>query len=113
MIPGYCGASCLKDALPQRVAVVHGVALVGHADLRQAAALRELEGVADDAMHALVGVDLFLDRHLVVCAGLEAPADADVHALGVLAKDDEVDVFPAAVLQRAQTLVEQTHRAGS
>ena len=70
-------------------------------------ALRELEGVADDAMDALVGVELFLDRDLVVGARLEAPADADVQALGVLAKDDEVDVGRAAVLERTETLVEQ------
>ena len=54
--------------------------------------LRVLERVADDAVHALVGVDLFLDRDFVVGAGLEAAADADVHALGVLAEHDEVDV---------------------
>ena len=44
-------------------------------------ACRELEGVPDDPVHALVGVDLFLDRDLVVGAGLEAAADADVERL--------------------------------
>ena len=61
-------------------------------------------------MHALVGVDLFLDRNLVVGAGLEAPADADVDAFGVLAEHDEVDVLPPAILQRAEAIVEQPHR---
>ena len=73
--------------------------------LRQAVGLRELEGVADDPVHALVGVDLFLDRDLVVGPRLEAAADADVEAFGVLAEDDEVDVAAAAVLQRTEPLV--------
>ena len=110
MIPGYCGGELAEDALPERVAVGHGVALVGHADLGQAARLRELEGVADDAVHAFVGVQLFLDRDLVLGAGLEPAADADIEPLGVLAKDDEVDVGRAAVLERAETLVEEAHR---
>ena len=78
--------------------------------LRQAVRLRELEGVADDPVHALEGVQLFLDRDFVVGAGLEAAADADVEALGVLAEHDEVDVLRPAVLQRAQPLVEQPDR---
>ena len=73
--------------------LLHGVALVGHADLRQAVRLRELERVPDDPVHALEGVQLFLDRDLVVGAGLEAAADADVEPLGVLAEHDEVDVL--------------------
>ena len=75
----------------------------------QAARLRELEGVADDAVHALVGVQLFLDGNLVLGAGFEPPADADIEPLGVLAKDDEVDVRRAAALERAEALVEQAH----
>ena len=46
-------------------------------------------------LHALAGVDLFLDRDLVLGARLEAAADADVEPLGVLAEDDEVDVLAA------------------
>ena len=71
---------------------------------------RELEGGADDPLHALVGVDLFLDRDLVVGARLEAAADADVEPFGVLAEHDEVDVVRRAVLQRAEPLVEQPDR---
>ncbi len=74
---------------------------------------RELEGVADDPVHALVGVQLFLNRDLVVCAGLEASADADVEPFGVLPKDDEVDVVGPAALEGTQALVEQHARAGS
>ncbi len=60
-------------------------------------------------MHALVGVQLFLNRDLVFGAGLEAPADADIEPFGVLAKHDEVDVVGAAVLERTEALVEQSH----
>ena len=72
---------------------------------------RELEGVPDDAVHAFPGVDLFLDRHLVFGAGLEAAADADIQPFGVLAEDDEVHVGRCASLQRAEPLVEQPDRA--
>ena len=109
MIAGILRRELTEDALPERVAVGHGVALVGHADLRQAARLRELEGVADDPVHALVGVQLFLNRDLVLGAGLEPPADADVQPLGVLPKHDEVDVARPAALERAQALVEEAH----
>ncbi len=100
-----------EDALPQRVPLRHRVALVGHAHAAAACGLRELERVADDPVDALVGVELLLDRDLVVGARLEAAADADVQPLGVLAEDDEVDVRRRAILQRAQPRVEQPHRA--
>ena len=76
----------------------------------QAARLRELEGVADDAVHALIGVELFLDRDLVLGPRLEPPADADIEPLGVLAKHHEVDVVGAAAFERTEPLVEQPHR---
>ena len=69
-----------------------------------------LEGMSHDPVHALVGVDLFLNRHFVFGAGLEAAADADVRALGVLAKHDEVHIGRRLPLQRAQPLVKQCHR---
>ena len=63
-------------------------------------------------MHALVGVDLFLDGDLVLGARLEAAADADVEPLGVLAKHDEVHVGRVASLQ-ADTVARASslHRA--
>ena len=61
-------------------------------------------------MDTFVGVDLLLDRDLIVGARLETSADADVHAFGVLAKHDEVDVSRRASFQRAETLVEQLDR---
>ena len=71
------------------------------------------ERVPDDPVHALVGVDLFLDRHLVRRARLEPAADADVDALGVLAEHDEVDVLASAVLERRQPIVQAAGPAGS
>ena len=49
--------------------------------------------------------------HFVLGPRLEAPADADVEPLGVLSKDDEVDVFGAPALERTEALVEQRDRA--
>ena len=76
----------------------------------EAVRLRVFECVPDDAVHALVGVDLFLNRDLILGPGLEAAADVDVHAFGVLAKHHEVDVCRTAPFQRAQPLVQQFHR---
>jgi hypothetical protein len=61
-------AATSEDPLPERMALLHGVALVGHADLRQPPGLRELEGVADDPVHALPGVEFLLDGDLVLGA---------------------------------------------
>jgi hypothetical protein len=60
-----------------------------------------------DAAHALVGVDLLLNGDLVRRAGLEPPPHADVKALCVLAKDDEVHVGTRAALERTESIVEQ------
>ena len=99
-----------EQALPERVALRHGVALVRHADLGEAVRPRVIEGVLDDAMHALEGIDLLLDRDLVVGACLEAAADVHVCAFGVLAEDDEIDVGGPAVFQRTEPLVQQPNR---
>ena len=66
--------------------------------------------MAQDPVDALVGIDLFLNRDFVWRTGLEAAADANVEALGVLAEDDEVHVGGRPVLQRTQPLVEQPDR---
>ncbi len=73
-------------------------------------ASRVLERVAQDAVHPLVGVDLFLEGHFVWRPGLEAAADANVQPLGVLAEHHEIHVGRRPVLQRTQTLVEQPDR---
>ena len=90
-----------KHALPQRVTVGHGVALVRHAHLRQAGCLRVCERVRDDPVHAFVGVDLFLKRDLIVGPGFESTAHVDVHTLGIFPEHDEVHVRRAAILERA------------
>jgi hypothetical protein len=71
---------------------------------------RVLERVAHDPVHALVGVDLFLNRDLVRRAGLESSTDADVDTLGVLAKDHEVHVGARAALERTESVVEEADR---
>ena len=67
--------------------------------------------MTDDAVDASIRVHLFLDRHFVLGPCAKAAARADIQAFGVLAEHDEVDVAPAAVLQRTETIVEQTDRA--
>ena len=96
-----------EDALPERVPVRHRVALVGHADLRQAPRLRELERVLDDAVNAAIRVHLLLNRDLVLGVRPHPAAGADIEAFGVLPKHHEVDVAARAVLQRAETIVKQ------
>ena len=66
--------------------------------------------MSNDAVHPFVGVDLFLHRDLVGGAGLEATPDTHVETLGVFTKHHEVDVGRRAMLQRAQSRVEQPHR---
>ena len=109
--PGIGGRDFLEDALPEGVPLLHGVRLVRHAHFRLAARLRVLEGVADDPVDALEGVQLFLDGDLVVGPRLEAAADADVEAFRVLAEDGEVDVLRLTILERTEPGVEQLHRA--
>src|SRR5262249_43340925 len=100
-----------KDALPKRMSLLHGVALVGHADFGQASLGCELERVSDDPVNPLPRVQLLLDRNLVFGAGLEPPANADVETLRVLTKHKEVHVGRPASLQRTQPLVEESDRA--
>src|SRR4030095_11400895 len=95
-----------KDPLPQRMSVLHRVALVSHADRAPAARPRDVERMSNDPVHALVRVDLFLDGDLVDGAGLEPSAHANVETLGVFPEHDEVDVGRRAVLQRAKPRIE-------
>src|SRR5207253_6354142 len=105
------GSEIAEDALPERVPLCHGVALVRHADLREPVRGGVLERMPDDAVHALPGIELLLDGDLVFRSRLEAAADADVEPLGILTEDDEVDVGGTASLQRTEAFVEQPHRA--
>src|SRR3954470_23031581 len=104
---GILRCDLLEHPLPQRVSLRHRVALVGHADAPAAVSLREFERVANDPVNALVGVHFLLDCDLVLRAGLEAPADADIEAFRVLPEHDEIDVRRRPLLERAQTRIEQ------
>ena len=59
------GADGLEDALPEVAGEGHGVGLVGHAEALKFVGAGVVEGVADDALDALAGVDVFLDGDLV------------------------------------------------
>src|SRR5678815_3600514 len=89
------------------MAFLHRVALVRHADGATRTRPRHFEGMPDDAMHALVGVDLFLNSDLVYGARLEAAADTNVETFSIFAKHDEVDVHRRAILQRTEPRIEQ------
>ena len=62
-------------------------------------------------MNAPVGIDFFLDRNFLLGAGLEPPANANVHALRVFAKHDEVHILRPAAFQRTEPLVQQLDRS--
>ncbi len=85
---------------PQVMPEGEHVALVHHRELLLLAGLRELEGVADAALHAHPCVDRLLHRNLVRSALAQRPANARVEALGVLPHHHEVNLLRALVLQR-------------
>ncbi len=68
-----------------------------------------LEGVANDPLDALAGVDVLLDGELLGSALFEDSTDADVEAFGILPENDEVDVIDATILQRAEPFIQQLH----
>ena len=70
-----------------------------------------LEGVPDDALHALARADVLLNGKFVGGPLLEEAAHAHVQTLGVLAEDDEVDVTRRPPLQRRETVGEETDGA--
>ena len=72
--------------------------------------VRELEGVADDPVHALPGVHLFLNRNLVVgVPALNRPPMLTYSPSVFSRNTDEVHVLRRAPLERAQPLVQQLH----
>ena len=71
--------------------------------------LAVFEGVADDALDAFAGVDVFLNRDLVGRALLENSAGIGVDAFGVFADDDEIHVLWLDAFQRAKRCIEQAH----
>ena len=71
-----------------------------------------VEGVADDALDAFAGVDVFLDGDLVGSSLFEEAADADVEAFGVFAEDHQVNVVGGAIAERGEARVEEFGGAG-
>jgi hypothetical protein len=72
----------------------------------------EVESVADDALDAFAGVDVFLDGDLVSSSLLEEAAYTNIEAFGVFAEDHEIDVGGAAIAERGEALVEELGGAG-
>src|SRR5690606_8657585 len=96
-----------EDAAPQVAGVWHGVRLVGERDLAAAGGAGVLERGAHDALDALARVDVLLDGDLVRRPALEVAAHPRVHALGVLADDDDVHVLGRHVTERRECRVEE------
>src|SRR5215469_1748797 len=85
----------------------HGVGLVAHAQTLQMVLPGIAERVANDALHALSGVDVLLNGNFVGGALLEDSANADIQTFGVLPKDHQADVFFGPVAKRREPLVKQ------
>src|SRR5438876_3660864 len=67
----------------------HGVGLVAHAQALPTVLPGVLERVANDALHALSGVDVLLNGNFVGGVLLEDPANTDIQAFGVLPENDQ------------------------
>jgi len=89
----------VEAAAPEAVRVGHRVGLVGHVHALLAVLDGVREGRADDALDALAGVHVLVDRDLVRRALLEVAADVDVDALRVLPEHDHVAVLGSLAAQ--------------
>src|SRR5207244_10958492 len=88
----------------------HGVGLVAHAQALPTVLPGVLERVANDALHALSGVDVLLNGNFVGGALLEDPANTDIQAFGVLPDNEHADDLPGAAANRRDPLT--PHRPG-
>ena len=102
--PRELGAHPPERLLPDPVRR-YGIGLVAHGDAGFPVHLRPLECSPDDALDAGCGIDLL--GHVVVPGDAAA---AEVDALRVLAKNDEVDAT-IVTAQRCEFGVEQPYRA--
>ncbi len=102
--------------------LLHPLIPVGHADGQPVgfcrrgqrfarAALRQLEGVAQDTVNAPAGKDRLLNHHFMLGAFIGAPAQSGIFAFGVLAHHVEIDIASLFPRQRAGDAGEQAHRA--
>ena len=105
----------LGDRREALVPVGHGdgdaVRLGGGDDLATIARHGEVEGIAHDALAALLGEDGGLDRPFELGALVHAPADGGILALVVLAHDEVVDVAGLAVGEGRFEAVEEAYGA--
>jgi len=75
------------------------------------AALRQIESVFQDAIHALTRKYRLLQHHLAFCAFKDAPAYRRIFALGIFAHHVEIDVAHMAIGERAGHAGHQAYRA--
>src|SRR5882724_2269255 len=80
-------ADLLEDALPEVVGEGHGVGLVAHANVLEFVLASVVEGIPDDSLDALAGVDVLLNSNLIGSVFLEEAAHADVKPFGIFAED--------------------------
>jgi folate-binding protein YgfZ len=113
---GIFGGHVLEHALPQATCVSHGIGFVAHEHTGAAAAIRFLAGrcvlecEANDALHALTRIDVFLNRNFVGSSLLEYSARIGIDAFSVFADHNEVHVLRLNALQGAERIIEQAHR---
>ena len=95
----------------------HGVGFIAHEHaaappaVQLGMAFAIVEGVADDALDSLAGVDVFLRGDFVGSSLLENSSCVGVDAFGIFADHDEIDIFRFHAFQRAERGIEQAHGA--
>ena len=103
------GADLGEHAVPELVHVGEHVGLAhqgelvlrAHAARLLAVRARVFKGVAEAALHLLIGVYHVLDRDFVIRAGARQAAHAGIHAAAVLADAAVIDLLRALVLDGA------------
>src|SRR5207248_4357850 len=104
-------ADLMEDARPDVARIREDVRLRDHGQLLLLVSrTRRLEGVPDTTLDTLARADARLERCFVRSAFLEDAAGTRVHAFGVLADDDEVDVVRGLAGDRTRHAGIQTHR---
>ena len=107
---GELGRDGGEPFVPVGHGVLDAVRLGGRGHVLRVSVHCELERVADDAIGPAAGEHALLGHHLVLGAGMDAPADVGVLALVVLAHHEEVDVRRGPVAQRRPDAPQKAHR---
>src|SRR5437899_3457892 len=105
-------ADLLEDALPEVVGEGHGVGFVAHANAPEFVLASVVEGMPDDSLDALAGVDVFLNGNFVGSVFLEEAAHADVKSFGIFAEDDKADVVCRAIAEGREAIMKKFNGAG-